>query len=236
MTHPAAVPVADQLVEIFADLRVAAGVRARKAAGPVGPLLAIVLIWLTRTFGFMDGIATRWHAGTLTPPKSRNVAAERKPADPASRKPRAATEKLPRLLAWLRDLLGEPADIAAEKLRAVLDDPELPTLLAAYPPLAGKLRRVCRALAVPFGPLLRRKSRLPQPVPHPMPEPVQHAPPPRAHPNDPPPPQRPEAQHDPRPGYGPPPPGTEWTFIPTELQLLRAELHRRRQHALRYGI
>ena len=216
VTHPAAVPVADQLVEIFADLRVAAGVRARKAAGPVGPLLAIVLIWLTRTFGFMDGIATRWHAGTLTPPKPRTVAAasRKSSADPASRKPRAATEKL----------------------RAVLDDPELPTLLAAYPPLAVKLRHACRALGVPPGRLLRRKSRLPQPVPHPMPEPVQHAPPPRAHPNDPPPPMRPEAQHDPRPGYGPPPPGTEWTFIPTELQLLRAELHRRRQHALRYGI
>jgi len=222
-----ALPVADQLVQILADLRAAAGARARKA-GPLGAVLGLVLVWLIRLFGRIDGIAARWHAGTLAAPKPRSIAAaprQPRPAPPADAAPATPAQTLPRHFNWLADLLGAPADAAADRLRAVLADPELPTLIAAYPPAAPMLRRLCRALGVAIVPALRPRPRHPRPVLLPDPHPASGA-----------------VAPSPVPQPGMPAPSPQlWSHQPTDYEpptheRISAALLRRRRHTLLYGI
>ena len=227
MSQTASLPLVDECGQIFADLRAAAGMRARKP-GALG-VFALVVTWLTSLVCRIDAIAARWHAGTLRPPKERPLVA----AEPREKRPRpddaplkTKAERLPRHFAWLADLLGAPADVAAERLRAVLAHPELPTLVAVHPPAAAMLRRLCRALGVALVPVLRPQPRTPRPTPYPEPHPD---------PRQPPPPTPPSAAAPP-----PQPPPQLWSHQPTDHELpmderIRLALIRRRNQILLYG-
>ena len=142
--------------------------------GLAGPF--IILIWSR-----LRRLATRFACHAVAPLSSQAApeAVIARAAKQSKRRPRSASQPLPRHRAWLLRLVPEAAS-GASQLRHFLADPEVASLLAQAPQLRRILRPLCHMLGIraaqALPPLSQSLSHLPAQPPD-VPANPCHAPP-----------------------------------------------------------
>ncbi len=141
-----------RLIEAMCRALAAHGLR----RGLPGPLT--VLIW-QRLRAIALRFAARLARGRAVRPASgRTRPTPPQPAEqapPPERPKRPRVRLLPENFAWLSRLLPE-VTFATGELRRLLDEADMQALIASGPHTGRALRPLCRMLAIPLPPLLRR--------------------------------------------------------------------------------
>ncbi len=160
-------PVGPSLSDRFG--RIVAGLRYAVAAHSslhhdLTPLMMLLWARLGRMDARFQALVARVRAG-LPAPAPRKTSPSATPRRQTTRP--AASPRLPQSYAWLVRLMLHIAAGYGSQLQYLLNDPEMPALLAAEPRLGRILRPLCNMLAVrpiPNLPTPPRRARVPRRV------------------------------------------------------------------------
>jgi hypothetical protein len=147
--------------------------------GPLpGPLILLICAHLRRISARFAGLAARYAAGTLRPPRAPATEPRATVAHPPPPRDKPPRDPLPRGYAWLIRLVPGAAGYGSQ-LQYLLSQPEMAALIAAIPQMTPLLRPLCRALAAqptPPLPAYPTRTRPPRPPREKQPRPPRQNP------------------------------------------------------------